>query len=681
MAEENRSSRSEPPKNFIAASIAKARDRIEQRDSFQVYRQPQGAGGQRSARRPLSNALGNLFLLVILVSLLSIPVLVYFTDTGARVKREIRKVVAVMGVGTEELESELKSARERVEQLEKKVDTLQAANTALTQRPEEAVQEQAGRAENETTESTAAPEEKEGSLPVPSVLPREEYELTKIFNGVGVRATLDLREGSTATEERADPESYEFEMKLKVAVPEANQSVADLAALNPHLPLILPDLDRLVDSSRVSPLFEKLYGLKHERIKYFLARLDKLETRHNYFDCETMLELTHPGSSQRALLVQGEMDVVADGSDGDRLPTVADYVSLSTYYQPMTSYGWPKRTSQPNPLLPRLEKQLEEVLEEYAIKGLSAERNRYLRNRRDQLKRYIADLKARSYLVAEADPFIVLPLKSVLGQPGAPTIGDYAVVVHEKKVYPAICGDAGPSWKFGEASLMVAKTINENASPYSRPVSDLKVTYLIFPDSADPKKGPPDLDHWKARCAELLDGLGGLGDGFELHDWRNIVAERRAKREVAGMVEEARSLVAEAKENASQAAVLAEEARNTAEAARKRREQAEAASESTESAGPDGGGVDLEALRVRAEEAGAKAEEAAMFAQAAEEAAKSASNRIPAVEAAVETVLQAVAEPYHVPKTETTDVALAALEEARQTMAQIELETIKTRLP
>jgi hypothetical protein len=54
-----------------------------------------------------------------------------------------------------------------------------------------------------------------------------------------------------------------------------------------------------------------------------------------------------------------------------------------------------------------------------------------------------------------------------------------------------------------------------------RPVSDLKVAYLVFPGTADEKLLPPDLDRWRARCEELANELGGLN--AEIHSWPDIV--------------------------------------------------------------------------------------------------------------------------------------------------------------
>ena len=63
-------------------------------------------------------------------------------------------------------------------------------------------------------------------------------------------------------------------------------------------------------------------------------------------------------------------------------------------------------------------------------------------------------------------------------------------------------------------------------SPYSRPVSDLKVSYLIFPGSAEPEAGPPDYEKLTDRCRELLNEIGGMGKGFKLHQWEDLLAPK-----------------------------------------------------------------------------------------------------------------------------------------------------------
>lgn len=361
-------------------------------------------------------------------------------------------------------------------------------------------------------------------------------DVAKLWSEIPVKTEMVTTQGDTAFKEREREDSYRIEMKVSLTVPKPNQSSAELAAINPHLPKILPALDALVAASEVSPFYHLLYELKTERIQQNVTRIDELLSRHNLYDLETILQIKAPGTNRKLLLAQGEMDTVSDGSDGDRWPELDDYISMSQHYQPSTSYGWAKRTKVPNPLLERWETQLKEYEKEFALPGLSIERNRFLRAQIDDHKLRVSDLKARSYLIAEADPFIVIPL-SLLGRRDenefGPAIGDYAVVIHGDKLYPAIAGDAGPTYKFGEASLRVAKEINPKASPYNRPESDLVVTYLIFPGSADETKGPPDLEKWHQKCSVLLTEIGGIGEGYSLHRWEDLIAKRRAEKEAA----------------------------------------------------------------------------------------------------------------------------------------------------
>ncbi len=95
------------------------------------------------------------------------------------------------------------------------------------------------------------------------------------------------------------------------------------------------------------------------------------------------------------------------------------------------------------------------------------------------------------------------------------------VLERQVNTVPAIVGDGGPTYKVGEASLRLAKEINPDATPYSRPESDLKVTYLVFPDSRDQERSAPDYEKWKKRCEELLGEIGGIAPGYSLHSWTN----------------------------------------------------------------------------------------------------------------------------------------------------------------
>jgi len=84
-----------------------------------------------------------------------------------------------------------------------------------------------------------------------------------------------------------------------------------------------------------------------------------------------------------------------------------------------------------------------------------------------------------------------------------------------------IVGDVGPNDKVGEASLRIAKDLNALSTAYNRPVSDLKVTYVIFPGTAEKPFGPPDLDRVHARCETLVKEIGGVS--VPLHQWENII--------------------------------------------------------------------------------------------------------------------------------------------------------------
>jgi hypothetical protein len=355
-------------------------------------------------------------------------------------------------------------------------------------------------------------------------VPRKDVDVASFYNGITIKTNLLTEQGTFASLERLNPDAYRAEFQLSVRVPKANQTLTELSRINGHLPSLLPDLEAMLITGKVSGFYHKLYENKTNAIQRDITRLNRILDRHNFFDCETILELTHPQSKRNVLLIQSEMDVVADGSDGDRMPTLDEYIYLSDYYQPFTSYAWPKKTATPNPLLAKWEARLKAAREQFATKGLSSQRNAELRAIINQLELEIKDMKARSSLIAEKDPFIVLSLlfRGYSGQnKHTPQIGDYAVVIHEGRMYPAICGDYGPTMKMGEASLFVAKAINPAATPYRRPESDLKVTYLIFPGTADKTKGPPNLDQWHERCSEFLRDIGAPGPGRELHRWED----------------------------------------------------------------------------------------------------------------------------------------------------------------
>lgn len=342
-------------------------------------------------------------------------------------------------------------------------------------------------------------------------------DIGKIFNGLALHSTVETPPGRDATTERADPDSYVLDLKLRASLPEPNNSVESLAKVNPQLPALLPGLAAMLSPDSVSPLFQELYATKVKMLRDKLSRLDLLLSRHNFYDCQTVLRLQHPQSHRKALLLQADMDVDADGSDADRLPAGT---GASTNFKPFTSYRWNKKTDAANPYLAGTEDRLQRAEDEVGLSATSADRKRELRALITQLRSEVFTFKKFSFLIGATDPFIVIPGSFAKGRE-APKVGDYAMVIFGNAIYPAIIGDIGPNEKVGEASLRIAKEINGAATAYSRPVSDLKATYLIFPGTADTPFGPPDLDKIQARCQKLVDEIGGAT--APLHHWDNII--------------------------------------------------------------------------------------------------------------------------------------------------------------
>ncbi len=340
-------------------------------------------------------------------------------------------------------------------------------------------------------------------------------ETARIFNGLTLHSEVETPPGGAASDERIDPQSYVLDLKLQARMPTPNKTIEELAKVNPELPKLLPGLAGMLKPDSVSPFFEKLYEMKVKNLRANLGRLDQVLSRHNFYDCQTVLALQSPTTKRKVVLLQAEMDVDADGSDSDRMPIGS---GAPTNFKPFTSFKWKKKTKAPNPYLGTTEAHLARIESELAKANLTLERKRELREARTEVRREIDALKRYSFLIGATDPYIVIPIG--FAATGA-KIGDYAVVVTDNGIYPAIVGDAGPPDKVGEASLRIAREINALSTPYNRPVSELKVTYLIFPGTADAKFGPPDLEKMRARCETLVNEIGG--STVPLHHWENII--------------------------------------------------------------------------------------------------------------------------------------------------------------
>lgn len=341
------------------------------------------------------------------------------------------------------------------------------------------------------------------------------FDLVRLFNGITLRSEVETTPGAAASEERIDPMSYAIDLKLRARVPAANKTVDELAKVSPDLANVLPGLATMIKPEAVSPFFAQLYETKVRELRENLNRLDLLLSRHNFYDCQTVLALKHPETKRRALLFQADMDVDADGSDGDRVPAGN---GVSPTFKPFTSFRWAKKSNRPNPYLAGTDDRLHRL--ELEQRTATPERKRELKNALTELHDEVATMKKYSYLIGTYDPFIVVPGSFTKGNEAA-HVGDYSLVVVGRTIYPAIVGDVGPNDRVGEASLRVAKEVNALSNPNNRPISELKATYVIFGGTADSSWGPPDLEKLQARCEALVKEIGGAS--VPLYHWVNTV--------------------------------------------------------------------------------------------------------------------------------------------------------------
>ncbi len=357
----------------------------------------------------------------------------FFTEIPAKVTRNLKQII----------ESRRPHAAVDEETLTRRVeDRLRAEMEEDLARELTAMRE--GREKQET------PPADDGEPAPPPALPLGKIEdVRQMRSGIPFKTEITFEKGGIASAERVDKESYTATYELKLKLPSAAKTIADLEKSNPELSKILPSLPALLEKAEISPWFNTLYDNKAGRIRRDANALNELLTKHNVYDCETILNMRSAGG-RKVFFMQAEMDVVSDGSDGDRLSTMPDSIVSSTYYQPFTSYGWSKRSKTPNPMIAGWEKRIVAGNAELNASGTTPARKKWLRDRIVMLKRGIADLKARSYLIAEYDPFIVIPVNLLTASkdPYAPKVGDYAVVIYGKKVYPCIVGDGGPLSKW-----------------------------------------------------------------------------------------------------------------------------------------------------------------------------------------------------------------------------------------
>lgn len=336
-----------------------------------------------------------------------------------------------------------------------------------------------------------------------------------VDRGVNLSSAVHFNPGTTASQDRKLKEAYRLDVSLELMLPQAARG-EELLRANPQLPEVLRSYNELMQAAQVSQWYHALYLHKQNRVRHNAATLARILDRHNFYDTDTVLEIEAPSSGRKLVWLQADMDVVSDGSDGDRLPDMPEKVKNSDYYQPSTSYRWKKLGDSPNPLLPHWQQKVEKLKKD----PKAAEALRHARN-------VVHDLKKYSFLLAEYDPFVVIPLTFKSGDKEAfrPQLGDYVAVIVGNRVFPAIVGDYGPRFKTGEASLRLARLVNPKATPYARPVSHLGVSYLIFPGTAEPEKGPINYELMNQKVQQLLNEMGGLGEGAQFCTVQDLLAK------------------------------------------------------------------------------------------------------------------------------------------------------------
>ncbi|MGJ8634481.1 MAG: glycoside hydrolase family 75 protein [Luteolibacter sp.] len=318
---------------------------------------------------------------------------------------------------------------------------------------------------------------------------------------------------------------------ISIKRPEAVSDFRTLLELNSKLPVALADIESLVERGTVSKRFDLLFDEKAKHIKR-QKTLDAL-SNYNYYDCATIMDLVHPETGRRALLIQAGMDVVTDGSDPDRAGDLEDYHGAlsSNWFQPYTGYVW-GRSKNKNPFANYYDDRISELV---SLKAEVDQRNQELPTRawrmvsevyQEEINHLSRVKKDNSWglsnnprsVVAALDPIIVLP-RNWFGKNASISHGDYALVVYGDRVFPTMVAEAGPTYKIGEASLRLAREINKNASGTQRAVDAFSVTYVVFPGTRKATRSEPDVLEINAKVRSLIDEIGGLGDAGKFEAW------------------------------------------------------------------------------------------------------------------------------------------------------------------
>ncbi len=135
-----------------------------------------------------------------------------------------------------------------------------------------------------------------------ALLPRKPVEMGKMFNGITFKTKFSTPESEDlASLDRTEDDSFEVEITFTAKLPRPSTTIEDIASNDPKLPHG-PEQDarsRWPSLPRVSPFFERLYKIKIATIRDQLFSLDEVLSRHNFYDCETILELKSADTNRK----------------------------------------------------------------------------------------------------------------------------------------------------------------------------------------------------------------------------------------------------------------------------------------------------------------------------------------------------------------------------------------------
>lgn len=351
-------------------------------------------------------------------------------------------------------------------------------------------------------------------------------DITNLSNGIPLRTEILYGSGETAMEEIQLHDSYTAQYQLKMRVPRPAIRISEIEIGTPDLSKILPGFRAMFPTGFVSPWHETLYRNKVSEIRANSKQLNLMMSKPDAYDCNTILHLKSE-KGRKVFFMQADMDAILKGSDGDRLPEMTASHVQSIQYDPFTAYHWRKTGNKPNPMIAEWERRIAIGRTELKEPALTPARKAWVEERIAMLNSGIEAMKKRGYLISAHDPYIVLPIGLIIDKedPFAPKIGDYAVVIHGRTIYPCIVGDRGADSTVGEASALLAAQLNPEWKPGSKAVAYPRVSYVVFPGTAETNPEPPEYDKWMKKCYTLLGEIGGFGNGFQYHKWTDTLSE------------------------------------------------------------------------------------------------------------------------------------------------------------